>query len=235
MNTYNYRLSADLGAVALCPLYSSNHAEDAVSFRAGAAHWQRVMLSEAVKKSASRVSIMRYDNRQPDERKRIASLTFDLARQAQLGKVDHLAYFGHGLPSRASSINLTGPQIARAIVESSVLADGVYLRVSLYACSMGRDTGARGAAWAMANELASHGLSGCIDAHTTPGHMSRNPDMRRFDFAKVGGKPTVRHIDWYEGAPMRANLRALMNASEEFRYAACGLTISEIRAKVKGV
>lgn len=234
MNTYNYRLSSELGAVAFCPLYDSTHAEDAIAFRAGAVHWQRVMLGEAVRKSASRVSIMRYDNRQPDAARRVKSFTFDLARQAQLGRVDHFAYFGHGLPHRASSLGLTGPQMARAMLDASLFAPGVYVRIGLYACSMGRDTGPRGAAWALANELASAGLSGCVDAHTTPGHMSRNPDVRRFDFAKVAGKSTVRHVDWYAGSVERNRLRDALNASEEFRYASCGLTVSEIRARIKG-
>lgn len=107
-----------------------------------------------------------------------------------LQRIDLIAFFCHGWRA--------GLQLGWTLQTLPMLAGAIWAvsgdapRVALYACSAARGGagGDGGVADRLRDALCERGASGCqVDAHTTKGHCSRNPYVRRFEGqgSPVGG------------------------------------------------
>jgi hypothetical protein len=124
--------------------------------------------------------VVAFDNRLalPARRKAVESIL------AQHTGVQYLAFFCHGLRRslQTGHTNTTVNALADAITDACA-SD---VRIALYACSTGKDDA--GFAAALRDALAKRGRTGWVDAHTTAGHTTRNPWVRRFYMDRPGAE-----------------------------------------------
>lgn len=186
-------------------------------------------------------SVVLIDNRAEDKAQRNAVRA---ALAARRGSLRGLAVFCHGFAS-GIQFKFRLPQIdslAQSIVAAAE-SDIANLRIALYACDTAKDVDpstddvqAFGGDGGFADKLrdaicaASGGAwQGWIDAHTTAGHTTRNPHIRRFDgqgtaAPKTGGSYIVPAK---KGEPTWVRWReAIIDTS--FRYEAPFLSTAEI-------
>jgi hypothetical protein len=115
-----------------------------------------------------------------------------------------VAFFCHGT---RRGIQLGFDFQTAAALASAIYPDPGHLSVPLYACDTGRDRDANrlddleaiggdgGFADMLRDALCRDGISGCnVDAHTTAGHTTRNPNVRRFRGASAAGGPGGYYI-----------------------------------------
>jgi hypothetical protein len=148
--------------------------------------------------------------------------------------IDVFALFGHGLERSIQ----TGHDLASAATLADALSMGrKRIVVTLYACEAA-DTNTKGPggdggfADVLRDLLAERGVTGHVDAHTTTGHTTKNPHVRRFwsngVAAGTGG-------DWLvaPGSPKWRKWVAALKSTGDMRNAFPFLTPAEIDAKLE--
>lgn len=162
-----------------------------------------------------------------------------IAARQKAGPLEVVAFFCHGLRGSLPQFDLGiahAPELAGLIASTKAPA----VRVALYACSTGGDTSAGGPggdggfADALRDSLERAGATQCrVDAHTTAGHATMNPNVRRFEakgdgMGDVGGRWIVPpgSIQWKAWV---AHLRA---GTLRFRFPL--MTDEEIRTELHG-
>lgn len=173
--------------------------------------------------------VILFDNARPKARRK--SETLGAIRGAK--NLSHLALFCHGWPSGIQTgIALRDlPEFAEAVERASPSID---LRVTLYCCSTGAGGigGDGGFADELRDALCRRGVTRCVvDAHTTPGHTTTNPHVRRFvgtgtEHGGAGGSWIVS-----PGSALWPRWRSLLRTTD-LRLAFPGLTIEQIHARL---
>jgi hypothetical protein len=146
-------------------------------------------------------------------------------------KLKHLAIFAHGWRSGIQlGFRLSHMRALARAIEQVAVDDAPV--VSLYCCStaQGSTGGDGGFADELRDELCHQGLVRCrIDAHTTQGHTTRNPHMRRFEGE---GSYTGGQGGWFIVRPRsklwRAWTKALRHPDGTLRYELSRLSVPEI-------
>jgi hypothetical protein len=141
------------------------------------------------------------------------------------GYLETLALFCHGWKD-GLQIGVRKEQVPQ-LADSLRAVAAPWLRVVLYCCDAGRDAddervddtkpgpgGEGGLADVLRNALRQVGITGTIYAHTTAGHTTRNPWVRRFEPDEIGGG---RYIIEPHSALWRPWCRAL-RGDLRFRY-----------------
>lgn len=144
---------------------------------------------------------------------------------------DHFAFFGHGLARGIQSGHDLGT-MDRLVYGLTLRATG-RLVVTLYACDAGDSPrkgpgGDGGFADALRDALATRGVTGYVDAHTTTGHATRNPHVRRFIMdggPGIGGEWLVE-----PGSPLWRRWVAALKGPMRFRFPL--LTREQIHAEL---
>jgi hypothetical protein len=130
-----------------------------------------------------------FDNKLDKHRCRLEVQSI-LSRHSEL---DVIAFFGHGHRNALQS----GHDMATVDALAGAIAKASNPRVIVYlaACSTAKEISvARGAfADALREALTKRGKSGHVDAHTTAGHSTWNPNVQRFD---MGDAFTETVGDW---------------------------------------
>lgn len=174
------------------------------------------------------------DNRAPKPTRR-RQVEGHISTGKALGGWDHVAFFGHGLSrSLQTGHDLTTVGALADALTGSVGASR-RLVVTLYACDAGDSPrtgpgGDGGFADALRDALAARGVTGYVDAHTTTGHTTRNPHVRRFSMdggPGVGGEWLVE-----PGSPLWRKWVAALKGPMRFRFPL--LTREQIRAELGG-
>lgn len=139
--------------------------------------------------AGDRVELRAFDNRGPAASRRRAFLReLEGACEAAGGRIDALAYFGHGLRRSLPSAGLAAARIGE-LAAPLHLYGAPRLVVVLYACSAAAgprdvrgvvETGDGGYADTLRDALATFGHVGHVDAHTVAGHTTINRYTRRF-------------------------------------------------------
>lgn len=167
------------------------------------------------------------DNRKP----RAARRAETLAAVRAFGPIAHLGLFCHGWRNGVQ-VGFRVQELPALTEALAQMADTSALRVSLYCCSTahGGTGGDGGFADVLRDQLCERGLINCrIDGHTTRGHTTKNPYVRRFEgegshFGGQGGRFIVR-----PRGPLWREWRAcLRDRSDPLRYAMTSLQTSEI-------
>ena len=147
------------------------------------------------------------------------------------GGIKHVAIFAHGWR--------TGIQLGFHLRHVGALARLIDVHavdeapvVSVYCCStaQGGPGGDGGFADELRDAMCSHGLVQCrVDAHTTRGHTTRNPHLRRFEGeGSTHGGQGGRFIVRPRGKLWGAWKRALRDREDPLRYAFGRMDVAEI-------
>ena len=148
-------------------------------------------------------------------------------------RVKHIGIFAHGWRSgiqfgfRVNHVRALARAIEQVVVDDAPI-------VTLYCCStaQGHTGGDGGFADELRDALCEQGLTHCrIDAHTTRGHTTRNPHLRRFEgegshTGGQGGAYLVRP----RSRLWRAWARELRHRDATLRYEFGRLSVPEIHA-----
>lgn len=221
---------------AFAPLYNTQGRHDATgAFQPEAGRYLAYH-------GASIACLYLFDNRRTKKEMRAAVVNVLKSRSG----LDAIAFFCHGY-KRGLQCGIdtdTARDLARAIGASSLWAGPA---VTLYACDTGRDIdadrlddleqfgGDGGFADRLRDELCVAGYVHCrVDAHTTAGHTTRNPNVRRFDGA---GSPVGGIGGYYivpKGSKMWKKWRAALTTDFRFQFPFMDCTgIYEYLAKIK--
>lgn len=171
--------------------------------------------------------LVKIDNRKPNvhRRRQVVDAIMNEPR------VQHLAIFAHGWRGGIQMGFRMGHMRALARVIEQVAPSASPI-VSLYCCStaQGGAGGDGGFADELRDALCAEGLVDCrVDGHSTRGHTTRNPHMRRFDGegSWIGGQGG-RYLIRPRGKLWGAWKRALRDRDDPLRYRMSRMTIAEI-------
>lgn len=144
--------------------------------------------------------------------------------------LDAIALFCHG---HRDSMQ-TGHKLAHVNALADVIARASASRVvvALYACSTAKEItiGRGGFADALRDALSLRGKSGHVDAHTTAGHATRNPNVQRFDMGE-DARETVG--DWIVDPRSPEWRKWVRELKGDLRFQFPFMSTDEIRALVR--
>lgn len=148
-----------------------------------------------------------------------------------------VAFFGHGLTNNLPQFRqVTAPKLAGVLGSVKVPA----VHVALYACSTAagdRLTGDGGFADGLRDALQRNGSIDCtVDGHTTAGHASYNPNLRRFMGLGTNDAGALVHGgsggEWIVAPGSKDWKKWIAYLRTVGRFEFPLLTLEEIRAKV---
>jgi hypothetical protein len=155
-----------------------------------------------------------------------------IMRASQEEKIDSIAFFGHGWSS-GIQFGFNRGHIKK-LVQIFTEVCNPNLKIILYACLTGKGKGPGGDggfADCLRDEMALQGLNeGWVDSHSTSGHTTFNPFVRRFlaDYPKEGGAWIVE-----PGSVLWRKWREQLKTDLRFRFPF--MSELEIKAELSGV
>jgi hypothetical protein len=215
--------------LALAPKWNAAGKKDA----SGA--FQPEALAFAKRHGVPKANVAWIDNRLSKPAMRQAVLARIAAVREQAGAVEALALFCHGL---AKSIQF-GFGLAQTGDLAVALCGFPRVRVALYACNAAKGAGADAAggdggfADRLRDALCEAGAVDCqVDAHSTAGHTTRNPFVRRFQGmgSEVGGAGGYHLVSPSHKVLFRKWKKALADTPLRFDFPF--LSVAEIHGRI---
>lgn len=151
-----------------------------------------------------------------DQRAEVAAI---LARHTGL---DSVAIFCHGL-RRSLKCGYDMAHVGE-LADAIAGATASDVRVALYACSTGATDD--GFAATLAAALSARGKTGWVDAHTSAGHATKNPEVRRFAIGMPIGEWLVSPTDKRAWKAWREAL------TTDLRFRFPLMTVAEVRGSL---